>query len=245
MTTLRSPMMFTRTLVSLALVSTLMVFTALLSGCADEGASCADKSVELAALCAPGCDWELMQEDSAECGLNGIFNPFGGGSAGGRCESSGSCGFICSVNTELCEHGVSSITRDAYTCAQEGACDVEGAIQCNNGMVSVCAGGSWAAPMACPESDEVCDLADDMTLGCVPGEVFELPKASSNTDSVSGGSEGEGETAPGVPGVRMSDEDMCADNSECGEACYTDCGEDPCMAFNLESCVCEMEPDCE
>ena len=173
-----------------------LVFAALtaltLGACADDGTSCADKSVELAALCAPGCDWELMQEDSAECGLNGIFNPFGGGSAGGRCETSGSCGFICSVNTDLCPFGVSSITRDAYVCAQEGACSEEGAIQCNNGLVSVCSGGSWSNPEACPDPNDVCDLADDMTLGCVPGEVFELPKYTPPASSDSGTTEAAG-----------------------------------------------------
>ena len=80
------------------------------------------------------------------------------------------------MNTDLCPFGVSSITRDAYICAQEGACSEEGAIQCNNGLVSVCSGGSWADPEACPDPSDVCDLADDMTLGCVPGEVFEIPK---------------------------------------------------------------------
>jgi len=229
-----------RLAVALSLLIAIFGISTLSSGCADEGTSCADKAVELAAMCAPGCDWELMQEDSAECGLNGIFNPFGGGSAGGRCEASGSCGFICSVKTDLCPYGVSSITHDAYTCAQEGACSVEGAIQCNNGMVSVCAGGSWAAPEACPAPDEVCDLDDDMTLGCVPGEVFELPKASA--PSSSGETLGIEEGDPGP--TAMSDEDMCAANSECGELCYDGCGEDPCLVLNQESCACEAMPDC-
>ena len=221
-----------RLAVCLSVLIAVFGISTLLSGCADEGASCADKSVELAALCAPGCDWELMQEDSAECGLNGIFNPFGGGSAGGRCEASGSCGFICSVNTDLCPHGVSSITRDAYTCAQEGGCTVEGAIQCNNGMVSVCSGGTWADPEACPDPSEVCDLADDMTLGCVPGEVFELPKppAPASSDGVVDNEEGEVNLGPGqAPSI--SD-------------CEGDCGEDPCQVMDEESCQCVTMPDC-
>ena len=92
--------------------------------------------------------------------------------AGGRCQTSDSCEFLCTIEATLCPCGLSFITKETYECAAcaDEACEDDD-IQCNNGLISRCTDGTWEAPEDCSDG-MICDVQGDLQ-GCVDAVVFE------------------------------------------------------------------------